>query len=251
MADDLGGLGGMIEKHPYVVGMAVAVVALIAYMQSRETAPAAQSVSFAGGGAARGIDPEAAAISQSAIAAGSAGISTIAQLLAIQDTNHAALEGALANTFASRDVSLAATEAGRQASLADTEAGLRASLAQTEGQRDAALAASTASRDVGLAATSAAERAAQYNAEASIEAARVTAQIQTAQIQANARAGDQAAKNQEFAIQAAKDRQRAESNSNIWGSVLNFAGDILGFFGQGRQQTPTAPTPGYYSQGRR
>lgn len=252
MSDNpMGGVGDVFEKHPLLIAGAIGLVALIAYLQSRNsgTATDTREYTFAGGGTAKGIDPEAAAISQSAINAGVANIGTIAQLAGLYDTNRSSLTGELARTSAGRDTSLAETYAGRDSSLAQTEAArtlglssisasLRSALFQTEASRDVALAGTAAQRDTSLAATAASRDIAYHGDDAAIaintartsydlEAARLTHAAQIATTAAQERAAKLAADNENFRIQASKDITRAQANAGIVNNVVGTIGDIV------------------------
>lgn len=245
----LGGIGDVFERHPWLIGGLVLLVALIAYLQSRNSAPATTEYTFAGGGTAKGIDPEASAISQAAISAGVANISTVAQLAGLYDTNQASLSGELARTGAERDVSLAQTSAARETSLAQTgaartlglasiSANLRAALFQTEATRDVALAGTAAQRETDLARTAAGRdiayhsddtsiTIAQARTAADIESARLTQAARMAEINATERANKLMADNMNFQTQAGKDIARAQANAGIVNNVIGTIGDIV------------------------
>lgn len=247
----MGGVGEVFEKHPWLIAGAIGLVALVAYLQSRNagTASDTREYTFAGGGTARGIDPEAAAISQAAISAGVQNISAVAQLAGLYDTNRSALTGELARTSAERDTSLAGTGAARDTALAQTEAArtlglssisasLRSALFQTESNRDVALAGTAAQRDTSLAATAAQRDIAYHGDETSItvnsartaaemEAARLTNAAQLAATAAQERAARLASDNQNFSIQASKDIARAQANAGIVNNVVGTIGNIV------------------------
>ncbi len=238
MATGMEGLGETIEKHPVVVALAVTLVAFLAWMQSRNQPATVTEYTFAGGGKARAIDPNAAAIEQAAIQAGVANLGTIAQLVGLQDSNSAALRGSLAQTEAARATSLAQTDAARVTGLASIDANLRSSLFATEAQRDVSIFQATAQRDATLhqidatwdatnQQTSAGVTIAQGNNAAQIRAAELTAQSQAAATAAQREAAKLAADNANFAIQADKDKARAAANASIVNGIVNTVGNVI------------------------
>lgn len=116
----MGELAALVKKHPEFIGLAVIVVILLAYWQSRgnnngATVPSDGSggeVTFTGGGVARPpLDPNAAAIQEAQIGANAANLTTLSQLwLGLNEAAYA------------RDVQQGQTSAGLTASLAQTEA---------------------------------------------------------------------------------------------------------------------------------
>jgi hypothetical protein len=201
-----------LEKHPLWIALAVVAVALLAFMQ-RSGGQQAQGYSFAGGGAAAPIDPNAAAIEEAAIQAGSTNVSTLASLLGLENTNQAALTGSLASTSAARDVSLS----------------------QTAAARDVGLAGIAAQEEVANAQTAADEVKFGQATNAQITAAQITAGVQRATIDAQQQrdlAAIQANENvAQFQTQAAKDIARAGDNTSIVQGIIHFGESALAFFG--------------------
>lgn len=227
MASGFDGLGETVEKHPALIALAVAFVAFLAWMQSRNQPVTTREYTFAGGGAARAIDPNAAAISEAAISAGVANLGAVAQLVGLQDSNHSALTASLTQTGASRDLGLAETEASRTTGLASISAALRSSLFATEANRDVSLAGIDAQHDVSNNQTAAGVTIATGQTAAQITAAQITANIQAQQIAAQRDADKRAADNQNFAIQADKDKARAAANAGIVNGVVNTVGNVI------------------------
>lgn len=230
----LEGLSKEIEKHPALIALAVLVVALLAYLQAKNSPPSAQSVTFAGGGAARGIDPEAAAIEQSAISAGVANLGTIAQLVAEQDTNRTALTGHLADTSAAERTSLAGIAANQETADAATAAGVTVagynrdvSLAGISAQQATTLAGISATQETTDAQTAAGVTIASGNNATTLQAAQINAATQAAAIAAQSDAQKRADANQAFSIQAQKDIARANANSNIVNGIFNTIGNVV------------------------
>lgn len=206
----------VLREHPVAAGGVLVGVIILAYMQSRNSG-GSQSPNYQyRGEIAAGIDPNAAAIEQAAISAGTQNLGTIAQLVGLQDSNATALTGSLAQTSAARDVSLSQTQAGKDVSLANIAANLRASLFQSEVQRDTSLATTGAAVSIAQGQNATTLAQSQINAtvtQQQIDAARYAAKLQ--------------ADNENFAIQADKDKARAQANSSIFGSII---GGIVSLF---------------------
>lgn len=215
-------IAGEVKKNPAWLFAAVAVVALLAYLSSRNSVP--QQATFAGGGAAAPVDPQAAAIEEAAIGAGQANVNTLASLIGQENSNQSALAGSLAQTSAARDTSLAQTEEQRVTSLAQTAATQAIDLAQI----DAALQASTAQTAAGV-------TIAQGNNSATVQAASINSQSaqQIAQINAGTEAARIAAEQQvaQSQQQTSKDIARAQDNTNIFGDIVGVGKTLLSFFG--------------------
>lgn len=228
-----------VEAHPAIIGALVVGVAILAYMNRGSSAPEAREYTFAGGGAARAIDPNAAAIEMAAISAGQANVSTISQLIGLQDTNSASLAGLRDSNASALNASLAQTESGRQTGLASIGASLRAALFASEVQRDTSLAATSAQRDVSMYGIGAAQETTdrQTDAGVTIASGQTAAQITAAQINAvlagqsidaQRYAEKLRSDNENFRIQASKDIARAEANAGIFSSILGFGASFLG-----------------------
>lgn len=120
MAD---GLMKVVEDHPAIVGLAVVGIVVALMLRGGGTAQA-QPTSFAGYSAPN-IDPQAAAISEAAIAAGAQNIGTIASLVASQGQTEAAVTISGQQTAAQ----LEAARINAQVADLQTQAGLKAALA--------------------------------------------------------------------------------------------------------------------------
>lgn len=207
----MGELAAFVNRHPAVIGVAVVLVALIAWMQSG-SAQSGGGVTFTGGGIAPNpVDPGVVAIEQARITAGSQNISTLAELLFGEHQSADALAAAEAES--SNNLT---------ASLANTSASLSASLAQTSAQRDESLASTQASVDI-----------ASTQASAQTVAARINADTQAAIAASNAAVAKLNADNETFRIQAAKDEARAADNTSIVNGILHLGGEVLGILSFG------------------
>lgn len=206
-----------VEAHPAIIGALVVGVAILAYMNRGSSAPEAREYTFAGGGAARAIDPQAAAIEMAAISAGQANVSTISQLVGLQDTNAASLAGLKDTNASALTASLAQTESGRQTGLASIGASLRAALFASEVQRDTSLAQTESTVSI-----------ANINNATAITAAEINASLGRQTIEAQRYAEKLRSDNENFRIQASKDIARAEANSGIFDSILSFGATVLG-----------------------
>lgn len=126
------------KEHPAIILGAVGIVVVLALM-NRSSGSQAQPT-FAGGGAAAGIDPNAAAIEEAAISAGQSNVQSLASLIASENQTGAELTGSLAQTEAG--VTIAESTNAAQVAAAQinaTAAGNIAALnAQSEAQRIAA-----------------------------------------------------------------------------------------------------------------
>jgi hypothetical protein len=208
----------VLKEHPLAAGGILVGVVVLAYMQSKSSSNGARSESYQyRGEVAAGIDPNAAAIEQSAISAGTANLGTIAQLVALQDTNRTALTGSLAQTGAARDVSLANTEAARTTTLQNIAANLRASMYSTD-----------ADRDVSLAQTNASVAVNSQSLATQLEAARISQDISRQQLAFETYAAKLRSDNANFAIQADKDKARAQNNTSIFTSLIGGAAMLFG-----------------------
>jgi hypothetical protein len=200
-----------LEKHPLWIALAVVAVALLAFIQ-RGNSGNQQSYTFAGGGAAAPIDPNAAAIEEASISAGSTNFATLASLIGLEDSNRTALTGSLAQTSAARDVAMG----------------------QTSAARDVSLAGIAADEEVQNARTSADIYNTQNTNAANVTAAQITAGVQRALIDSQTLTEQQAIQAQEnvaqFQTQASKDIARAGDNTSIINGIVHVGEDVLRFF---------------------
>jgi hypothetical protein len=197
-----------LEKHPLWIALAVVAVALLAFLQ-RGNSGNQQDYTFAGGGAAAPIDPNAAAIEEASISAESTNFATLASLIGLEDSNRTALTGSLAQTSAARDVAMG----------------------QTSAARDVSLAGIAADEEVQNARTSADIYNTQNTNAANITAAQITAGIQRALIDSQTQTEQQAIQAQEnvtnFQTQAQKDIARAGDNTKIVDGIIHFAEGLI------------------------
>lgn len=208
----------VLKEHPVAAGGVLLGVALLAYFQSKSSSNGARSESYQyRGEVAAGIDPNAAAIEQAAISAGTANLGTIASLVGLQDTNRTALAGSLAQTGAARDVQLAQTDAERVTALQNIAANLTASLHNTDAERDVSLSQINASTTMNS-----------QTLATQLEAARISQEIARQDLAFRTYAAKLQSDNTNFAIQADKDKARAEANASIFGSII---GGAAAFFG--------------------
>jgi hypothetical protein len=205
MADGIESVGNTIKQHPLIVIGAIAVVLLLILISRSGQ----QTATFAGGGAAAPIDPNAAAISEAAISAGQANLTEIAQLIG---ANHAS------------DDDLAST-------LGQSHDALSASLAQTSAARDVSLAQTSAARDVSLEQIASNERTTNYSTSVAAGVAnnQTAAQLTAAQLTAanNRAAIDYQNQQALAALQTTKDVARAQDNTSIVDNVVNVVGGVV------------------------
>src|SRR5262245_7019939 len=120
----MGDLAEFVQEHPAAIGIAVVLVALLAFMSARNK-QSSGDLQFTGGGVvSRPVDPGVVAMEQARISAGAENIRTVSSFILGEDTVAAQRDIGLASTAAGRDVSLAGIEAGRTVGLAQTEAGV-------------------------------------------------------------------------------------------------------------------------------
>lgn len=205
-------LFAILKRHPEVIGLAVVIVAIVAWYQSRGTSSGSGSgdVTFTGGGvSAANVDPGVVSMEQSRIEAGTQNLGTIAQLVlgeqqssdaleAVHTQADAALSADLARTGATRDVGLAQTEAQRQASLAQTQAGI----------------------DIASLQSSAYVTAAEI-------AAQITSQTQAAISASNIRIAELERDQAATASATQRDVARVQSKSSFWGDLFDFGGNVV------------------------
>ena len=131
----MGELAALVKKHPELIGVAVILVVIIAWFQSKGSGASSSSgdVSFVGGGVHNApVDPNVAAIQEAQIGANSANLTTLSQLwLGLNQASYArdvqegqtgaALSASLAQTEASRVLGLASLET--QSHIADVQSG--------------------------------------------------------------------------------------------------------------------------------
>lgn len=198
----MGELAALVKKHPEFIGIAVIVVIVLAYLQSRNNNSGTVStdnggggdVTFTGGGVSRApIDPNVAAIQESQIAANSANLTTISQLV----------------------LGLKQSEFSRDVAEGQTSAALSASLAQTEAARHAVDVASTTQIET-----------ARIGADEQLNALNVTSQMaanaSAAQIQAISLDNQR-----QLEINATqRDVARVQAKSSFWGNVIGGIVDI-------------------------
>lgn len=216
------GLRDMISKHPWLVFLAIGVVALIAYIQSRDNV-----ATFAGdwegvpaGGGPHPLDPNVAATQQAAIAAGHENIGTLASLILGVDTNDAQLENALTRTAAERDVSLRTIDASEQAALA-----------QYASQEHVALSQIDANKEIESGRTIALLDATKYTSDQASEVARINADLSRYIADVEGRnTASSIASNERVALasgQYGKDIARAQANTSIVNNIVGAGRDLL------------------------
>ena len=196
----MGELAALVKKHPEFIGLAVIVVIVLAWMQSRNGGGSSPDysggdVSFTGGGVGRApLDPNAAAIEEARISAGSSNLTTLSQLYL--GLNQARFES---------DV-----EQGR------TSASLSASLAQTEASRHAVDVASMT--DIAAARIGADEQLNALNVTSQMAANAQASNIQAIQLD-NARQLEMNA--------TARDVARVQAKSSFWNNFITSAVDVV------------------------
>lgn len=208
----MGELASFVEKHPWAIGVAVLIVAALAYLQRPAASGSSGDVTFTGGGViAPPQDPNAAATDQARIGAGVQNFSTLAQLVLGENTNSSQLQLGQSETAAT----LAADEAEVSANLT------------------AQLAATTASQETQDAATSASVTINGQNANAAVTAAQITAATQAAVADANSKAAAAENAYQLSLAQFQKDQARAADNTSIVNNLVDEAGKVISFISLG------------------
>ncbi len=195
-----------LKERPVLAGAIVLGVAVMAYLASRGSDSSTTTDYAFRGDVAKGIDPNAAAIEQAAIAAGTQNLATIANLAGLQDSNANALKAELAQTNAAKTVSLSSIAAN-----------LKAALFQTEASRDVSLAQTGATVSIAEGANATQLRAAELND--SFNRTSLAAQQQMYALHEGT---------ERFQIQSQKDIARANANAGIIGDIF---GGVASFFG--------------------
>lgn len=208
----MGELAALVKKHPELIGLAVIVVILIAYVQSKNggassSSPDDSGVTFVGGGVANAtVDPNAAAIEEARIGANSANLTTLSQLWL--GLNEAAY---------SRDVQEGQTSAALSASLAQTEASRVLGLANLETQSHIA--------DVNSATTI---QTARISADEQTTQANISRDTQQAILNANLEAVRLGNARQDEINATQRDVARVQAKSDFWGTVIDDTVGIVG-----------------------
>lgn len=117
----MGELAEFVKRRPELIGIAVILVAILAYWQSRNNPETVDSgdVTFTGGGVrANAVDPGVIALEQTRMESGSRNIGTLASLILGEEQTSAALEARRTEVDAALRSDLSRTEAGRQVGLA-------------------------------------------------------------------------------------------------------------------------------------
>lgn len=198
----MGNVSELFQKHPWAIFAAIFVVALLAYLSSRNSTSGVSDTTFTGGGViAPPMDPNEAAIEQARISAGQANIGTLAALVLGSEQTNAELTASVTGTNASQEVADRQTNASQEVTDAQTAAGVTV---------------------------------AGINANSQITAARITANAQSAleTIQANAadKAAAQQAQLQEATLANQKAIARAADNTSLVGDVIKVGATIAAFF---------------------
>jgi hypothetical protein len=211
-------LVSLVRKHPELIGVAVVLVALIAWMQSRQ-APAASGgddVTFTGGGVhGAEVDPGVVAIEQSRIEAGSRNLGTLASLLLGRQQSSDALEAAESQTDAALTADLYRTGAARDVGLAGIEAQRTVGLAQTQASVDISAGQNNASIIIAGRQYDAATLAAQLSAQT--QAAITAANIRIAELEKERAL-------EEYATE--RDVARVQAKSDFWGDMFGVVSNI-------------------------
>lgn len=185
-----------VERNPALILGAVGVVALLAYLSSRNSSQAG-TVEFTGGGSSPGtIDP------------------TVAQIEESKDSTFASTFGVLSSYLLGSQQSSDALEAY------DISANRDIATANIGASRDVSIAGINANRDTSVAET---------NANAAITGAKITADTQNRITAANISLATINKDVEDFRTQANKDIERAKANAGIVGDVVKGAVHILTF----------------------
>lgn len=211
-------LVSLLRKHPELIGVAVVLVALIAWMQSRQSEPAASGgdVTFTGGGVHSGeVDPGVVAIEQSRIDAGSRNLGTLASLILGEQQSSDALEASQSQTEAALAADLYRTGAARDVGLSGIEAQRTVGLAQTQASVDIAAGQNNASVIIAGRQYDAATLAAQLNA-----------QTQSAITAANIRIAELEKERALEGYATERDTARVQAKSDFWGNLFGVVSNI-------------------------
>lgn len=211
-------LVSLVRKHPELIGVAVVLVALIAWMQSRQAEPAAAGgdITFTGGGVhGAEVDPGVVAIEQSRIEAGSRNLGTLASLILGQQQSSDALEAVQSQTDAALAADLYRTSAARDVGLSGIEAQRTVGLAQTQ-----------ASVDIAAGESNAAIIIAGKQYDAASYAAGLSAQTQAAITAANVRIAELEKERALEGYATQRDISRVEAKSNFWGDLFGVVSNI-------------------------
>lgn len=213
----MGELAEFVKRNPAAIGVAVIVVALLAYMQSQKPA-AAGELQFTGGGTAPNpVDPGVVAMEESRISAGSSNISTLASLLLGREEIASALSARRSEVDAALTSDLARTDAGLRTSLAATEASRTVGLAQVQSQTSIA----------GIYADSATAQA-KMDVDARNEAARLSFIIQNRIADANIQQNELNAHRDLEQLATQRDIVRVEAKAGFWSDIVDFGSDLVG-----------------------
>lgn len=200
-----------LEKHPWLMVVAIGVVALLAYMSSGSGGPSV-ATSTVGGVIAPPQDPNAAAIQEAKIQAGQSNIGTFAALaLGIQ------------NASASLAASLAGTTAAQEVTDRQTNAAQDVTNRQTAAAQDVTNKQTAASVDVASVAASTQIQAANITAGTQVALAGLAAQAETQRAQ-------DAYALQEATLANQKAIARAADNTSVVNGLVNGlvgAGELL------------------------
>lgn len=194
----MGSLGEFIEQHPMMIGLAIAGVAVLAYLSRNSSAAQATG----GGVVANTLDPNAAAVQEANIAAGSSNLGLLASLI-----------GGARTTDAQLALGENESDNALQGSLAETSAQLTASLASTAASKETADRSIDSSTTTALASTSSALAAATINAASQDLVTRTNAALATNELQQQ------------------KDIARASDNTSIVTGLEHIGEVALAFFG--------------------
>jgi len=233
-----GGIVGFAREHPVGLGIAVVVVALLAWWRSRSSA-AAPGAAPASTTSAPQTDPNliayataqsanAAQVQTATVASGAQNLGVLAQLIAATEGTKASENVGLASSANASMAQEYSQQVAGTSALNQVRAALAASLGQVAAARDTSLASTSAQRDTSLAATQAGVTVnAQTNA-AQTAIAKINADTQAAAIAANlAAAKAQNATTLQLG-QYQKDIARAKDNTTIVGSVIGGIAHIFG-----------------------
>lgn len=206
----MGELAQWVKDHPAAIGIAVVVVALLAYYQSKTDAPATDGelVVVGGGTGSREMDPGVVAIEQSRIDAGARNLGTLSSLILGRD-----------QTQAAAGVRYAEVDAARTTTLADITA-----------RRDVSMSSIAAQIDLANISAAQARELANINSSLQQYTANLTAQLTRENAEREYAQAKLAYTRDLEALATQRDVARVQAKSDFWGGAFGVVGDVVSFF---------------------
>lgn len=217
----MGELAEWVKEHPAAIGVAVVVVALLAFYQSKtEPQPTDGELVVVGGGTgSREIDPGVVAIEQARIDAGSRNLGTLSSLILGSEQTREASGVRHSEIDASLTSDLARTESSRTTTLADITARRDVSMASVAAQIDLANISAAQARDL-----------AGINSELQRYTSNLTAQLTRENAAREYEQAKLAYTRDLEALATQRDVARVQAKSDFWGDAFGVVGDVVSFF---------------------